>query len=84
MERSLKDLISQLPIPGLKESHERRIIAESISNLLSLPIKPDQIHFKDGVITLSTQPVVKSALQVRQAELLSLLEKEGISVKQLR
>jgi hypothetical protein len=48
MEMSLKDLISKLPIPGLKESNDRHIIAHTITNLLSVPIRADQVKFKDS------------------------------------
>jgi hypothetical protein len=84
MEKSLKDLISRLPIPGLKESNNRHVIAEAITNTLKIPVKPNQITFKDNIITVSVQPVVKSALQVKQTELLSKLNEEGIEATKIR
>lgn len=84
MERSLKDLISKLPIPGLKESTDRNTIAQAITTLLNIPIKPHQIILKDEIITVSVPPVVKSALHIKQQELLTLLNKEGVSAKTVR
>jgi hypothetical protein len=47
MEKSIRDLIARLPIPGLKESTNRHCIAEILSNTLSIPIKANQITLKD-------------------------------------
>lgn len=84
MEKSLKDLLSRLPIPGLKESADRHLIAEEITDLLTVPVKANQIQFRDGVLTVSMPPVVKSALHMKQGELFKRLETKGISPKMLR
>lgn len=84
MEKSLRDLISRLPIPGLKESNDRHTIAQTITHLLNVPIKPNQISLKEGIITVSVPPVVKSALQVKQEELFKILDTEGITVRAVR
>lgn len=81
MERSLRDLIARLPIPGLQESTNRHVIADVLTKTLNIPIKPKQINCKDGVITVSVPPIVKSAIQLKQTQLLDLLSKEGISVR---
>lgn len=84
MEKSLRDLISRLPIPGLKESTDRHVIAEVLSRELSIPIKPNQIVNKDGIITVAAPPVVKSALRIRQNELLEKLAQKDISTQRFR
>lgn len=84
MEKSLKDLISRLPIPGLKESTNRHIIAEKLTELLTIPIKANQINVKDEILTISVPPVVKSALHMRQQEIITFLTKEGIQVRTVR
>jgi len=84
MEKSLKDLISRLPIPGLKESSDRHTIAEVLTNTLSLPIVPKQVHCRDGIITISTPPVVKSAIKMREVQLIEALQKEGIAVNKIQ
>jgi len=84
MERSLKDLISRLPIPGLKESANRHIIADALSHILSIPIKPSQIIFKDEIVTVSVPPIVKSMLKIKQMQIIENLQKEGIQVNSVR
>jgi len=84
MEKSLKDLLSRLPIPGLKESTNRSIIAAAITELLTIPVKPNQITLKDDIITVSVPPVVKSALHTKQEQLLKKLSEEGITATSVR
>lgn len=84
MEKSLKDLLSRLPVPGLKESADRHLAAEVLSKTLTLPIKPHQITLKDGIITVSVPPVVKSAIQIHQSKLKEQLEQEGINISSFR
>lgn len=84
MEQSLKDLLSRLPIPGLKESADRHFIAEEITDLLTIPVKANQITLKDDILTVSVPPVVKSALHLKQEELFTRLNKKGISPKKIK
>ena len=84
MEKSLKDLISRLPIPGLKESNDRHTIAAKLTEILHIPIKAKQITFKDSILTVAVPPVVKSALHIKQGELLEQLAKEGITFNSVR
>lgn len=84
MEKSLKDLISKLPIPGLKESTNRHIIAEVLSKKLKIPIQAKQIKFKDNTLSVSVPPIVKSTLQIHQENLKELLSSEGIIITCIR
>lgn len=84
MEKSLKDLLSRLPVPGLKESNDRHTIAELLTKEFSVPIQPKQIMLKDRILTVSVPPVVKSALQVRAQKLKDELLKEDIRVDSIR
>lgn len=84
MEKSLKDLLSRLPIPGLKESADRHLIAEQITNLLNIPVRANQIIYKDGIITVSVPPIVKSALHIKQEALFERLHQHGIHPASLR
>lgn len=84
MEKSLKDLLNRLPIPGLKESNDRHTIAEILARELSIPIKAKQIDLKDQILTISVPPVVKSALQLHAQKIRETLLKEGILVNAIR
>lgn len=81
---SLNALLARLPIPGLKASNERHLIAETITKELSIPVTAKQISFTDNIVTVSVQPVVKSALKIHQAELIECLSKKGITVRTFR
>ncbi len=84
MEKSIRDLIARLPIPGLKESTDRHIIAGIISKTLSVPIRANQILFKDGTVTVTVPPVVKSALHIHNTRLIDECSKNGISITTIR
>lgn len=84
MERSLKDLLARLPIPGLKESNDRHFIARIVTELLKVPVQANQIVLKDGILTVSVPPVVKSALHTKQIEILTRLQEEGIIANTIR
>jgi len=80
----LSELLARLPIPGLKESNDRHTIARLLSELIKIPIKANQIVFKDNILTVSVPPVVKSVLHIKQMEITELLSKEGLKVLQVR
>lgn len=84
MEKKLSDLLARLPIPGLKESNQRHTIAEKLTALLKISIKPNQVQLKDSILTVSVPPVVKSALRIKQKEIVEILNREGIEIKELR
>lgn len=84
MEKSIRDLIARLPIPGLKESTNRHLIAEVLTKTLSIPFRANQINVKDEILTVQAPPVVKSSLQIHQARILEELQKNDISVKTIR
>ncbi|MES2225491.1 MAG: hypothetical protein V4480_01645 [Patescibacteria group bacterium] len=84
MEKRLSDILARLPIPGLKESNDRHTIAEVLSEQLGIPIQPKQIVFKDSILIVSSPPVVKSALHLKRKDILSLLEKKGISIQTIK
>jgi hypothetical protein len=84
MEKSIRDLIARLPIPGLKESTNRHVIAEILTKILSIPVKAHQITLKDEILTIQVPSVVKSALVLHQNRIRDELSKEGLLVKTIR
>ncbi len=81
---SLNALLARLPIPGLKASNDRHTIADLITQELSIPVSAKQIRFADDIVTVSVQPVVKSALKIHQTQLIECLSKKGITVRYFR
>ncbi len=84
MELKLGDIIARLKVPGLKESNERHVIAKAISESLGIPVEPKQITFKEGILSVAVPPVMKSALHIKQTEILERIAKEGVIVRSLR
>ena len=84
MEKRLSDLLSRLPIPGLKDSNDRHTIAEVISSVLGVPVKPTQLTLREGKLQLSLPPVVKSAAYLNMKTLTETLQKRGITIASLR
>ncbi|MDB5190018.1 MAG: hypothetical protein JWN49_344 [Parcubacteria group bacterium] len=84
MELKLSDIIARLKVPGLKESNERHVIAKALSESLGILIAPKQIMFKEGILSVAVPPVVKSALHIKQTEILERIAREGITVQSIR
>lgn len=81
---SIQDLLARHPIPGLKQSENRRIVAAVLSDILGLSIDPKTIQIKDGVLLLSVPPVLKSALIIRQKDIQNALSLKDISIKAIK
>lgn len=84
MEIRISDLLARLPIPGLRESRIRHVIAEEITSLLGIPVRPNQVDFIDGILSIRVPPVVKSALGIRKEELTQRLAPHSISLREIR
>lgn len=84
MERRLSDLLSRLPIPGLKDSNDRHTIAEVISSVLGVSVTPKQLTLKEGRLSLLLPPVVRSAAYLHLKELTETLRTRGIIIVSLR
>ncbi len=80
MERHLSDLLARLPIPGLKESTNRHIVADLLTEILHTPITASQIKIKDEILSLAIPPVLKSAVYLHTEDLLKRLREQNIVV----
>lgn len=78
--KRLGDLFNADKIPGFKEAHVRHTVAATLSRILGVPVTPRQVTCKEGVVYLTTPPVVKSAIQLKAAEIQDALQREGILV----
>ena len=81
---ALSELLKRIPLPGLKESNDRHIIAETITEVIGLSITAKQLSFKDSILVLTVPPVVKSAIYIRKQELQEKLVKKGIEIRDIR
>lgn len=81
---ALKDILARLPVPGLKEAHDRQLIAESIEKVCGVPITTNKIIFKDNIVTVSVPPVIKSAIGLHKTKIITLAKQEGVQVNDIR
>ncbi len=82
--RSLSDLLLKYKIPGVKESEIRRICAEEVLNLTGCALRPNQVSYKNEHLRLSVPPVLKSALLLRQNELLQRIQARDILIQTIK
>jgi hypothetical protein len=75
-----QSILSQLQDKFLKESDRCADIARIVSEILHIPIVPEQVIYKKGNITLQVSPTIKMAIRIKEEELKTLLRKESIEV----
>lgn len=84
MEISIRDILANHPVPGVREANIRHAVAEAITELAGIRVEPVQVRHEDGRVMLSVPPVFKSALLLRADELKSRLKEGGIEILELR
>jgi len=82
--RSLSELLLKHPVPGLRQAERRKICAETISKLIGLPIKQNQIALDNEILSLSVSSVIKSEILLHETKLRELLSASGVIVKKVR
>jgi hypothetical protein len=81
--QSISDLLLRYStaIPGLKFSEQRRVCAEEASIVMNYPFTSKDTRYKNEELSFSVPPVLKSALYLKQNELIQKLALRGITVK---
>ena len=82
--KSLSDLLLNYHLPGIRFSETRRICAEEATALTGCALTSKQMHFKNEELSCSVPPIVKSALLLKQQELIEKLAARGVVVRSLR
>ena len=82
--KSLSDLLKTHRIPGVKEAEVRRACAEALTRVLGVPVTSKQVQYREGCVSLSVPPVMKSALLLKFEEAKTLLGREGITLREIR
>ena len=78
---SLSDLLLKYKIPGVRASQIRRICAEEVFALTGCELQPSQLQYKNERLTLSVPPVLKSALLLRQNELMKRIQARDVLIQ---
>jgi hypothetical protein len=82
--KSLTDLLLNYPIPGVRALEQRRVCAQEAGALVGYPLTSKDLLYKNETLTFSVPPLIKSALILKQEELLKNLGHRGIVVRSLR
>jgi hypothetical protein len=84
--KSISDLLLKYStaIPGLKASEQRRVCAEEATSVMNYPFTAKNTHYKNEELRFSVPPVLKSALYLKQDELIQKLATRGVVVKVLK
>ena len=84
--QSLSDLLLKYSVsmPGLKFSEQRRVCAEEATLIMNYPFTSKDISYKNEELAFSVPPVLKSALFLKQEELVQRLALRGITVRTFR
>lgn len=81
---SIQDLLTRHPIPGLKQSENRRECAELLSQVVGVPISPKAIQISEGVLSVGVPPILKSALILKQEAIIAGLKARRIEIQSIR
>lgn len=84
MMRLLQNILARHPIPGIRLSEARRVVAKTLSGLLNIPVSPESVRVKDGVCFLSIPPAAKSEAFARLADIIRQCSALGVEVRELR
>ena len=82
--QSLNDLLLKYKIPGVRSSQIRRICAEEVFALTGCELKPSQLQYKNENLTFSVPPVLKSALLLRQKELMQRIQARDVQIQTIK
>jgi|GEM_PF-3388278 len=76
----IADIIARLKIPGLQEAHARETASLVISELLGVEVAPKQIQIKKETLFLNSPVVIKTAVKLREKEIINALQTEKITI----
>lgn len=82
--QSLSDLLLKYSIPGIHFSEQRRVCAEEASVVMNYPFTSKDVTYKNDELTFKVPPVLKSALVLKQGELVEKLSARGITMRSVR
>ena len=82
--KSLRDLLLNHPVPGIREAETRKICADTLTLVSGVQVLPKQIRYEDGRLTLSVPPVLKSALLLKREEISRRLAENGLHLAEIR
>ena len=82
--RLLQDILARHPVPGIRLSEARRVVAQTLSTLLAITVRPESVRVKDGVCYLSLPPAAKTEAIAHLKALIKQCASLGVYVKELR
>lgn len=80
----LSELLLKYTVPGVRFAEQRRICAEEASAIMNYPLTSKNVKYKNEELIFSVPPVLKSALVLKQGELIQKLSARGVTVRSLK
>ena len=81
--QALSALLLNYKIPGVRESEIRKICAEEVFNMTGCALKPTQVSYKNEKLRINVPPVLKSAILLRQKELLERISNRQVKIQKI-
>ncbi|MFZ1988058.1 MAG: hypothetical protein WAV21_03460 [Minisyncoccia bacterium] len=81
--RSIADVLKSHPVPGIRLSEIRLVCAKTAEALTRHKVAAGKVTYKDGVVSFSVPPVVKTELFLREHDFKALLASQGITVTKI-
>ena len=79
--QALSALLLNYKIPGVRESEIRKICAEEVFAMTGCALKSTQVSYKNEKLRINVPPVLKSAILLRQKELLEKISNRQIKIQ---
>lgn len=75
-----KDLLGDITKRLYGQELKKEAIAQEITSIIGVSIKPDQIKIKEKTIFFSLSPTIKSKIYLKKTNLIELLKKYDIDI----
>jgi hypothetical protein len=82
--KSISEFLLGRKIPGLEADTQRRICADTASALLKKSLPASKFKLKEGELSISIGPLLKTEILLRRNEYEQLLLAQGIRITTLR
>ena len=68
---------------SFKKEIEKLLIIEQIKEITSIELPTKSVLFKNGTLTLSVKPIVKSELKAKEKEIMEVLKGKNITISKI-
>lgn len=81
---NISSYLNKFKTVGVKEMEAKEKIIHLMEKSFKINLSKKDVIFKNGIATLKVAPIIKNEILVKKTKLLVFLNKEGISIKDIR